>query len=573
MINTAVIDTAATEQAVPAFQRRTAALTALVIHPDAQIRRSVTAELEAAGLAVVSRSSGLMAPVEMTPDIILLDVDGPTSSAIDTLRLLNGDQYAAGTPVVGLTSISGMPDMSTGFAAGIADYAIAPFFGPAFVHRITTVLARFGQLRIARQGAERLREQARAILVAVRSTNDPAAMAAHMVAGLGETFGADRVWLHVFEDSRVPHLTAEWNRPGLSAVELPWEEAGGPTQHLADRLWSSTKALAVDDHADRQELPDGAELAEGVCAPEVLASLAVPLGEGKAAFGIVWLLMTDGPRMWTTAEVTLVQQVCGNLEHALVQGHLITGQQSVMERLLELDKAKSDFVATVNHELRTPLTSITGYLDMVRDGAGGPVPPAALAMLDIVDRNANRLRQLIEDMLTISRMDSVADEVTSTEVNVGTLLTAVVAALQPIAAAKRVSLECDYSEGSLLVGGDAAALEQVFTNVVSNAVKFTPALGRVVVVGRQTAAADGSAAVTIDVSDTGIGIPESDLPKLFGRFFRATNASAAAIPGTGLGLAIARGIVVRHGGDVSVKSKVGSGTTMSVTLPAATPTG
>jgi signal transduction histidine kinase len=295
-------------------------------------------------------------------------------------------------------------------------------------------------------------------------------------------------------------------------------------------------------------------------------SLLAPLGQGPQAFGLLCLIRTGQPRPWSPAEISLLQHVAGNLAHGLIQGHLITVQQQVVEKLRELDQAKSNFVATVNHELRTPLTSIAGYLELVLDGDAGEVPESVARMLKIVGRNAARLRELIEDMLTLSRMDFQGSGLKTEPVDLPRLLRTVSTALEPVAQAKNVKLVGEGLDTRLAADGDTKMLEQVFTNILSNAVKFTPQDGEVrVTVGLGGKNDDGVPCAVVKVADSGIGIPEEDLPQLFSRFYRASNAHA--IQGTGLGLAIVKGMVDQHRGDISVESRVGIGTTFTITLP------
>jgi signal transduction histidine kinase len=243
---------------------------------------------------------------------------------------------------------------------------------------------------------------------------------------------------------------------------------------------------------------------------------------------------------------------------------VIERQAQAVQLLRELDQAKADFIATVSHELRTPLTSISGYLEMLQDGDGGPLPDPAATMLTIIDRNATRLRNLIEDLLTQSRIDAGRLRLELTTVELRPLLQSVLSAMAPLASASDVKLELSNSQdGGLSVQADPQQLEQVFTNLVSNALKFTPPGGSVLVV-LSPAEDEG---VLIEVRDTGMGIPAEEYPNLFTRFFRASNAAQAALPGTGLGLAIVQEIVHRHGGAVDIDSELGVGTTVTVWLP------
>ncbi|HEV2886930.1 MAG TPA: ATP-binding protein, partial [Jatrophihabitans sp.] len=252
-----------------------------------------------------------------------------------------------------------------------------------------------------------------------------------------------------------------------------------------------------------------------------------------------------------------------DLAHSLVQSHVIERQTQAVQLLRELDQAKADFIATVSHELRTPLTSIAGYLEMLQDGDAGQLPDSAAAMLGIIDRNATRLRNLIEDLLTQSRIDAGRLRLELATVQLRPLLHSVLTAMAPLASASDVKLELGSSDKDLSVQADPQQLEQVFTNLISNALKFTPAGGSVHV--SLAPAEDGG--VVIEVRDTGMGIPPDEYPNLFTRFFRASNAAEAALPGTGLGLAIVQEIVHRHGGAVDIESELGVGTTLTVWLP------
>jgi two-component system phosphate regulon sensor histidine kinase PhoR len=471
-----------------------------------------------------------------------------------------------GTPVLLLVDLAGDFDLAQLEPRGIGDYISRDASPVELTHRVETLIGRARERRRIRAKAEFLRESLRNVSAAIRGTNSPQQMAGHLVRGFGESLGVDHVWFTTFQDSRVPRIGAQWSLPGRA--KLP--DTLGAFEDLAREqttsLWSAAEALAIPDHQTDQS----AALAEGLRTwsrlGSVRASVALPVGEGESALGIIWIAQLEKPRDWTRAEIALIQHVAGNLAHSLIQGHLISAQLQVLQQLRELDKAKTDFLATVNHELRTPLTSITAYLDMIRDGAGGPVPPGILSMMDVISRNSDRLRRLIEDMLTVSQQDS-SGNLNLKQVELGQVLRIVVAALRPLADSRNVTITGADSHEDVKVQADEAQLEQVFTNIVANAIKFTPKGGRISI-SFMTAASDaGGPCAVVDITDTGVGIPEQEIAQVFTRFFRASNASSAAIPGSGLGLAIAHDIVRRHGGSLDVSSVLGEGTTVSVHLP------
>jgi two-component system phosphate regulon sensor histidine kinase PhoR len=421
----------------------------------------------------------------------------------------------------------------------------------------------------ADRDADQFRQRTRMVSSTIRRTTNGALMAEYLVRGLGQAFEADRVWLHTFADERVPRLTAQWQRDGLRPLPDALDKHVGAARSLADRLWDGAHIVAIDDHRTYQPSTAGQwpfKIAQQVGAG---ASIVVPVGDSSSAFGLLWVSMSGHSRHWTLTETGVAQHLAADLAHSLVQSHVIERQAQAVELLRELDQAKADFISTVSHELRTPLTSISGYLEMLQDGEGGNLPTAAGNMLVVIERNATRLRNLIEDLLTQSRIDAGRLRLDRGPIDLAKVLSAVHGAMAPLAASNEQSLELDIPPGvDLMVVADQHQIEQVFTNLVANAVKFTPSGGRITMTADLDADDDG---VLIQVSDTGIGIPDDERGKLFSRFFRASNASAAALPGTGLGLAIVREIVERHGGAVEVESEVGAGSVFTVWLPVDAP--
>jgi signal transduction histidine kinase len=227
----------------------------------------------------------------------------------------------------------------------------------------------------------------------------------------------------------------------------------------------------------------------------------------------------------------------------------------------ELDRMRDAFVATVSHELRTPLTSISGFLEMLQDEEHG-LGESGRTYLDVIRRSTARLHQLVEELLLIAQIEARRVELEPESLDLAKLASQSVEALRPIAAENAIAIELVTDHPSR-VRGDARRLSQVIDNLVTNAVKFTPAGGAITV-----SVEDGVGNVRLVVADTGIGIPASEQGQVFSRFFRSSNATQGAIAGTGLGLAISRALVEQHDGTIVLESQEGEGTRVTVTLPA-----
>jgi len=526
--------------------------TAIVADSDAGRLALNAHALRGAGYTVLEAAdAGALARLleEFEPSVII--ADAPLSAVRTT------------APVLVMVDLDDPADIAAADPSGVHDCITKPPAPQELVHRTSVLIEQVSRRRASRQEAEALREQLREVSAAVRATNNPQEIANHVVAGFGRTFKADYVVLATFEDHRVPVITATWHRRGLVELhpdELPGEDEARAT---ADALWAGTETMSAD----------GSEADAHAHAPAIAgaaSTLAVPIGEGNSSLGIIWIAMMERPRTWSSAELGLIQHVAGNAAYGLIQSHLINSQQQVVKQLRELDKAKTDFLATVNHELRTPLTSIMAYLDMIQESTEHPVSKEVHQMLDIVVRNTERLRTLIEDMLSVSRGGLDDTMMHLAPVRLGQTLDLVAAALRPLATLQNVTIDVDPVPEDPEILADEVQLQQVFTNLVSNAIKFTPSGGRIEVGSESHAGADGSKWATVRIADTGIGISSDEINHVFTRFYRASNAMNGAIPGTGLGLAISKDIVDRHGGRIDVASTLGTGTTVTVSLPVGT---
>ena len=237
--------------------------------------------------------------------------------------------------------------------------------------------------------------------------------------------------------------------------------------------------------------------------------------------------------------------------------------EEAVERLREVDAAKDAFVSTVSHELRTPITSIRGYLELLEDGSYGDLGPQQRDALRRVMDNSDRLLTLIDDLLTLQRLQGGAGPQRGDRpFDLRDVVQAGFASATDGAAPRRLRTDLDLPPGPVRLTGDPDLVQRVVADLVGNAVKFTPDGGSVAV----SLQVDGDHA-ELAVRDTGIGIPAAEQPLVFTRFFRSDLARRRAVQGTGLGLAIARTVVEEHGGSIAVESWEGVGSTFRVRLP------
>lgn len=229
-----------------------------------------------------------------------------------------------------------------------------------------------------------------------------------------------------------------------------------------------------------------------------------------------------------------------------------------LTRLKQLERTREEFVANVSHELRTPLSLIKGYTETLLDGAKDN-PELTARFLKTIQRNAERLQFLIEDLLTISELESGRLKMNLQQIALRPLVDRTLEDLKPQANARNVTLRNELPE--LTAHADANRLQQVFGNLVGNAIRYGRAEGTVVICGRLI---DG--AVELCVRDDGPGIPIESLERVFERFYRADKARSREQGGTGLGLSIVKHIVQSHGGKVWVKSEPGKGAAFFFTL-------
>jgi two-component system phosphate regulon sensor histidine kinase PhoR len=278
------------------------------------------------------------------------------------------------------------------------------------------------------------------------------------------------------------------------------------------------------------------------------------------------------------AEIVLTNGRCLNVEASVAGGEQDNEACAVLvfhdiTELRRLEHIRKDFVANVSHELRTPLTSIKGYVEALLDG-GKDDPETSVRFLDIILKQSDRLNLILEDLLQLSKIESGQVQFKQEPLHIGSVVDRTIAMIKPLADKKQHRLRAEMDGDLPFINGDQERLVQVLANLLDNAIKYTPEGGQITVSARRIPsrarrAADGPRnGIELTVTDTGIGIPEKDRPRVFERFYRVDKARSRELGGTGLGLAIVKHIVEGHGGQIRVEGNVPNGSRFVVQLPA-----
>ncbi len=470
--------------------------------------------------------------LEGAPQVIIADYAVPAFDALTALKILleRGDE----TPVIVVSEATSEAAAVETLRQGAADYLLkdrlarlGPAVGRALASR---------RLADDRRSAER-RSRAHRRLFQATFDHGPVGMAVTTArrglieanTALGRTVGRSRD----------------------SLLELPFDELAYPDDRPAVQAYVAR--VLKGEESDR---PIEARLLHA---------------EGHAVWTQVWtspVVGTDGRLRYLVHHVQDITER-HEAETTRQNAQAVLRRQAAAltrtnEKLQKLDRLKNDFVASVSHELRTPLTCVLGYTELLIGGKAGALAEPQQRIVDVIDQCGRSLHALIEDLLTVSSIDAGAFRLVKQAVQVEALVDHVRAALAPALNAPELRLVVEVAPDLPELRADPSQLERALTNLITNAVKFSPRGGTITVTARPV-----GDDVVVSVADTGIGIPRDELDKMFVRFFRASTARDYEIQGTGLGLAIVKTIVEHHDGWIRIESELGAGTTVTFGLPVA----
>ncbi|MFN2493703.1 MAG: response regulator [Pyrinomonadaceae bacterium] len=530
--------------------------------------------------------------------VILMDVFMPGIDGLDTAALIRSRDKSRNIPIIFLTADStGGRHLSRGYSLGAVDYIVKPIEPDVLRSKVAVFVELFKK-------TQEIQRQARLLQEKNLELENANLARLKMLIDLGQQLGAEH------DPSRVLENFCRSARQIVGAQEAAVGVINGDDQTLRfffrctssddpttfspngipkiaeralKRLISKRRALRLNESDDL--LRDNGRTSE-----LIHSFLGAPIVSATGVSGWIYLLNKLNSDDFSEADerfaATLATQVAIAYENAVLytdaQRHASELQAEIAERkqaeeeraqLLVLEQAaraeaeqanrtKDEFLATLSHELRTPLTAILGWSHLVRTGKLDE--PQLARAVETIERNARSQSQLIDDLLDVSRIITGKLQIEPRRVNVCSVIEAAIDAVRPSFEAKNIEFET-VTSANCLVSGDANRLQQIFWNLFSNAVKFTPEGGRVRVELEQV-----NAHIRISVSDSGIGISPEFLPYIFDRFRQADGSTTRVHGGLGLGLSIVKHLVQLHHGTVEVKSQgQDQGTTFTVVLPVA----
>jgi len=489
----------------------------LVIDDEAPIRLLCKVNLEAEGMDVLEAAdgpTGLQQARELIPDVVLLDVMMPGLDGFETARLMRQHKQTATTPVIFVSANNlASADVRKGYAVGAADYLVKPIDADILRAKVSV----FVELHHARNEIKR---QA-AALIATRIEKEREAAYRFIAESIPQ-----QVWTARPDGSLAyvnPIVVGYFDQPSEAILAAGWPAVIHP-----------------DDTP--------------LCVARWTASLAT-----GAPYEIEFRLRrSDGSYRWHLGRAVAERDQAGRIVRWFGTNTDIEDRKRVEAELRAAVQSREDLLATVSHDLRGPLGSIVLAASTI-DPRGDQ---ALLKQRNVVSRAAARMEQLIRDLLDMASIESGHLSIEPRALVVQEVVTEAIESIQSVAAAKVVDLATELAMPTAQIHGDRGRLLQVFSNILGNAVKFTPTAGKV---SLRTRVRDDRY-VTFAISDSGPGIRSEELPFVFDRFWQAKETARA---GTGLGLAICKGIVQQHGGSIWVESQLGAGTTFFFTMPVA----
>lgn len=406
----------------------------------------------------------------------------------------------------------------------------------------------------------RLAETARTIVREANTHHGLDTILADCQQGLLDGFRSQGSWIQTFDGGSDGTIYSSFGTMGVPPEALVRLGA-----YAARDAWAQqTTIVFVVDHPFPEEIaPADRQAILGFLQPLGVGSvLFVPLGAGTECLGSIALARDLDAAEWTELDRQAALDIGHDLGRVILNARTFQREHELVVELQALDTYKSQLIATVSHELKNPLTAVIGYLEILE--ADTSLGTSSRSAVEAMERGAGRLSRITEDLLLLSKVGDPNHGILPADVDLKRIVDEVVDLVGVVARQKHLVIDIDQPAEPVTARGDAAEIDRLVANLVSNAVKYTPRGRRVGI-----KVSHDRDQVRLEVVDEGLGISAADQEHLFDEFFRSSNPEAVRQPGTGLGLAIVKRIVERHDGDIEVVSALGAGSSFTVTLPAA----
>lgn len=532
--------------------------------------------------------------------VVLLDVYMPGIDGLQTAELIRGREKSRDIPIIFLTAnTTGHAHLSRGYSLGAVDYIVKPIDPAILRSKVNVFVELFKKTRKIRRQAQLLQKQNEEIRNAnlerlrmlislgheLAAEREPVAVLKRFCRSAQRIIGAEEVTIGMLgEDEQTPRHFFRCDRKSEihDTGEIPHI-----IQKALYRVVNQRAPVRLDESSDL--------LLEEFSSNSIRSFLGAPILSGSVIRGWFYLLNRRGADEFNESDERLAASFATHVAvayenaslYAELRNHatelrlemavrkqaeeerarLLVREQSARAEAEAANRNKDEFLATLSHELRTPLTAILGWSHLMRTRKLNE--SELTRALDTIERNARSQSQLIDDLLDVSRIITGKLSIDRGRVDLGKVIEAALDVTRPLAEAKGIEFHNATTTGTCFVDGDQTRLQQIFWNLFSNAVKFTPDGGRVDI---ETASDDSS--VTVSVTDTGIGINPEFVPFIFDRFRQEDGSTTREHGGLGLGLAIVRHLVELHGGTVEVNSEgANRGSVFTVTMPVATEEG
>ena len=519
----------------------------LIVDDEPSVRNMCVRALALEGYDTVGVSSGAAAVTRVRAepfDLFITDLKMPGVDGLELCRVVQG--LAPEMPMIVMTGYGTMESAIQALRLGVSEFILKPFRPDELNAVVTRALDR------RRMEIENVRLKALIPILDLSrvfiSSVDPTNILKHVVRIARNELGADRVSLML--------LTPDGKLAIRAAEGLPEQALSQPHQNahdgVAGLVLSSREPMVLqgDLEADPRfrSRPQRAS---------VSSAISLPLVHKDQTLGVLNVSRTHGGTRFTEADVELLSVLASQAAIAIENARLFQEIQDAYQRLAELDHLKSEFISIASHELRAPLAILLAYASIVEAEISGP---SRDHLAQIVE-SAMQLKSIIDEMVSLRRIDASETQINIADVDAAAIVTAVVDESAPLARRKALELVVDMPDDLGSVRADASVARLILSSLLANAIKFTPEGGSIRVSARV-----GGDQIVIAVSDTGVGIPAEQLGRIFERFYQVEDSLRREHGGIGLGLAIAKEMADLIDGRIRVESKVGKGSTFYLDL-------